>query len=192
MQTSKRFRFVDDYKVITVEGKHGRKRKKTVYIGDWIVIQDDSEAYKKKVMETRFAAAAVLVGLICAVAFNHSASRTMYVMIPMVCALFPALYLMVGLTELRTKPVPLENRQYEQGILRIKRSGMGVAVLSCITIAMFLLHLILLLQDDIKAYAFYLTDIGCVLGMSVAAACGLVAFHRMKSITTAVKKTNEI
>jgi len=188
MQTSKRFRFVDDYEVVTVEGKHGRKRKKTVYIGDWIVIQDDSEAYKKKVMETRFAVAAVLVGLICAVAFNHSASRTMYVMIPMVCALFPALYLMVGLTELRTKPVPLENRQYEQGILRIKRSGMGVAVLCCITLVLFLLHLIFLLQDDIKRYSFCLADTGCLLGLVVAAACGFFVFYRMKSISITVKK----
>ena len=66
--------------------------------------------------------------------FNHSSAWAVYVAVPQAVALFPLLYLLMGLMSLPYDLKPMERPGYMHGIIRVCRSLVAVMVLCGISL----------------------------------------------------------
>ena len=192
MQTSKRFRFVEDYEVRHVPDKNGKLKKKVIYIGQWVQVLEDAEIYRKLVWRIRLFSLIAVVGLLPAIGLDHAASRCVYVILPLVAGLFPLVYLLMGLFEIKATALRLEKRRYEEGIVRVKRSGMAVALFSGIGFGAYLLYWLLTFFGVADASGFGFADILLIVGAPVAALASLLVHKMAGSVRTELQDNTEM
>ena len=132
-------KYVDDYKTELVKGERGRTRKKTTYIGTWFCIREGERDARAKMIASALlgaAAAACLVGLLLT---DHAGSGWLPVSIPKALALFPMLYLMMGVLSLPFSQKPMHRDRYMHSFIRASRSAAAVLVLEGVSLLMSVL-----------------------------------------------------
>ena len=166
-----RRKYLDDFEIVEVPGKSGRVRKQALYRGVWTVLNETFSPQRWKLwvsLAMSLAAAAALAWLIM---LNHAFNRTWQVMVPLFAALFPALHLLLGAGVLPYAGKPMRRDQYDHGIIRCCRSGLGVAVLAGISLLASLITRIVT-----GAWTFPTRDI---LYLVLCAALGLLSLGAM-------------
>lgn len=129
---SDRARYVDDYEIKLVEGKNGKQRRVAVYKGVWYCMQGE-----KKTLRTKLVIAAVLAILACACLITmllqeHVAHIWYTVIVPIGLAMFPAFYLLMGISELPYTLKPMDRARYYHSFIRSSRSAVAIIALAAV------------------------------------------------------------
>lgn len=126
-------KYTKDYRVDYEQGKHGRIKTNTYYVGD----------YYSFVSEPHQVARAKRIYLICTVlcvasfasfAVKSTAAYTMYVSIPQALAVFPLMYLVMGVYGLLVRKAPFTREQSDKTSNRIISSSFGVLLFSTVAL----------------------------------------------------------
>ena len=158
-------KYVEDYKTELVTDEKGKTRKKTRYIGQWMVIGGDKSKNRAKLIITFALSALTCAGLVLLQFRNHGGSGWLPVSIPKAFALFPMLYLMMGAFSLPFKLDPMHRDRYYHSFIRISRSAVAVmALLGVSFLAWFVYRIIyadwLFLRDDWIVIALMVPELG--------------------------------
>ena len=127
-------KYVDDYKVELVRNERGRLRKKTTYIGLWFCMREDGRGTRARLIASTalgVCAAADLVGLLM---LDHAGSGWLPVSLPKVAALFPMLYLLMGLLSLPFGGKPMPRDRYMHSFIRSLRSSVALLALEGVSL----------------------------------------------------------
>ena len=119
-------KYVDDFKTELVRDEKGKLRKKTTYIGVWTVLR---ESGKKTLLQ--LITAAILSGLcgiflVWILLLTHASSGSLFVILPLAAALFPALYAIMGAFSLPYRQKPMRRDQYMHSFVRMQRSAVAI------------------------------------------------------------------
>ncbi len=128
-------KYTADYELITVKDKKGRDVKEARYIGSYFHVKGSPGAIRTKLFLT-LACGIILTALLVFIQLDtHVTAWTAYVAVPQTVALFPLLYLLMGLTSLPYKLKPMERPFYMHGIIRICRCAVAILVLCGVSFA---------------------------------------------------------
>ncbi|MBQ1820671.1 MAG: hypothetical protein II117_03605 [Clostridia bacterium] len=122
-------RFVEDYKTIEYTNEKGRRKYKTEYIGQWYVPEISEERQRRLHVFLWIASLIAVVSLAGGLLMPYAADSELYVVLPCAVALFPGLYMAMGLLTLPKIGKKMERMVYEHGYLRIGRSALAMLVL---------------------------------------------------------------
>ncbi|MBE5784791.1 MAG: hypothetical protein E7330_03240 [Clostridiales bacterium] len=187
MQVSRRYRYVDDYRAVSVMDARGKVRQKAIYIGEWVCPLVGEAEYTAFLQRARLLTAAAVAGLIAALAVNHAAYETMYVAVPLVMALFPAAYLIMGACSLQKKAAPMEKLHFIKGLQRVRHSAMGVFVMSCIVLLGKLVFRLLTLFGVLTRCGFRWQDGVFLFAMLASAAASFVLYKTCREVKTELR-----
>ncbi len=127
-------RYYKDYEVQESEGLLGTRKKKTiVYKGTYYSFDASrNQVTKLKIIYLVYAVLMAIVFFLIGM-LNHEASRKFYVLMPYVFMFLPIYYTMLGAIKFVRSKELMTRIEYEQSILRLKRSGLGLVILSITT-----------------------------------------------------------
>ncbi|MBR6109498.1 MAG: hypothetical protein IKQ36_07145 [Clostridia bacterium] len=132
-------KYVSDYKTETVTDDKGRERKRARYIGPWYVITTEPGPSRARMI------AALALGVIAAALHVFMLLHTHYgmgeypVLIPTLFALFPLMYMLMGLVSLPFGLKPMHRDRHQHSFMRASKSGVAVALMQGVSfIAVFI------------------------------------------------------
>lgn len=187
MQVSRRYRYVEDYRTVPVMDEKGKVQQKALYTGEWVCLLADDAAYASFLRQVRLLTAAAAAGIVAALAVNHSAYEVMYVSVPLVMALFPLAYLIMGACSLQKKAVPMEKLQYIKGLQRVSHSAMGVLVMSIIVLLGKAVFRVLCMFGVLKGFGFVIADAVFLAGIAAAVLSAAVIKKRCTAMKTELR-----
>lgn len=120
-------RYVKDYER-TADGSF-------CYRGTFYKLQLDSQGKRKASLDCFVCAAAMMALFLGSLCINNDGSRVFYILMPYIFCGLPLFYCLRGCDAFRRAGTVMERREYERGILRIKRSAIAAAVLTGYTAA---------------------------------------------------------
>lgn len=131
LKTAKRYRYTEIYKMTVRTGPDGSVTEVAEYIGAYLCATHSEEQYRKYRL---FAAADAGISLCAVLALllvrGYSVYQGgMYVFIPITASLIPMLYLILGMLKLPKEDRKLQEDVYRFAHVRIRRSGVGIAML---------------------------------------------------------------
>ena len=127
-------KYVNDYKTETYTDKKGRLRKKAVYVGTWFVIGDEPEKARAKVFSAALLGVLAVALLVAIQLLYYSGHAELYVSVPRLLALFPALYLMMGVSYFPFRLKPMHRDRYMHSFIRASRSGVAVLAMTVVSL----------------------------------------------------------
>ncbi len=177
-----RMKYVEDFRTELIEKENGKIVKKVTYLGEWTVLNDTGARTLWKLISA--AVSAVLTGgfLAWGLLTTHASSGSFLVVIPLVMALFPALYLLFGAASLPYRRNPMRRDQVMHGITRMQRSSVAVIVFAGAAILMSILYRIIN-----KDWAFFKEDWLFLVRIAAAIICCIGILVLLGSIETRQK-----
>ena len=124
-------KYAKQYRVEEIRDEKGRTRTKLVYLGEWA--QPEGKILPRLVASGGLAVVSC-AALLLLQGLSHGSYHCWYVRVPQLLALFPGLYLLLGLMDLPWKGKPQPWDRYQRGILRCCRSGTAVGVLALLSL----------------------------------------------------------
>lgn len=131
-------KYVSDYKTETVTDDKGRERKRARYIGPWYVITTEPKSSRIRMIVS------LVLGVLAAVCHVMLPLQTHYgmnkypVLVPIVLALFPLMYMLMGLFSLPFSMKPMHRDRNAHSFMRASKSGVAVAAMILVAfIALF-------------------------------------------------------
>jgi len=173
MAFSDSLKYVDDYKAETVIDEKGREKKRARYVGPWYFITSDERSSRTRMIVSAvlgFVAAACHVYLVLT---NHYGVNKYPVILPKLLALFPLLYLGMGLASLPFGLKPMHRDKHVHSFMRASKSAIAVALMVGVSLAAILIYRI------VEGDFLFLTDDWLLLGISVAEIAALIAVIRL-------------
>ncbi len=136
-------KYVDDYKTELVTDEKGRKKRRTRYVGPWyFVTSEPGSARTKMIAALVLGVGAAFCHVMMPLQVHYGASKYP-VLVPILLALFPALYLMMGLASLPFKLKPMHRDRHAHSFMRASRSGVAVAAMLAVGfIALFVYRIV--------------------------------------------------
>ncbi len=131
---SDRMRYVEDFRIEESLDERGKMHRKAVYIGNWTVLRKTGSGALAKLIASAALAAAAAVLLVRTMLLTHASSGSLFVMIPLAAALFPALYLVMGAFSLPYRQKPMRRDRFMHGITRMQRSSVAVIALAAVSL----------------------------------------------------------
>lgn len=148
------------------------------YVGKFYTLPMDEKKKKKSslinwIFVLLIGAAEVTAGLL-----NADSSRILWLMIPYIILFLPTAYMAIGAGTYLSVPVRMEHSAYENSLLRMKRSCIGIMILAGVNIALDGLYIMLNLKSmvHIRAEMCY---IGCMVWIIVAGVLFGIAYDRL-------------
>lgn len=129
---SDRAKYVEDYDIKTVEGKNGRQRRVAVYKGIWYCVQGEKKAIGTRLILAAVCAVLACVCLVLMLLQNHVAHIWVTVVLPTGLAMFPALYLLMGVSELPFRLKPMDRAKYYHSFIRVSRSAVAMMAFTAV------------------------------------------------------------
>ncbi len=166
-------RYVKDYEAAADGSFH--------YRGAYYKLKLDSQGKRKASLDCFVCAAVMMTLFFVSLCINNDGSRVFYILMPYIFCGLPLFYCLRGCDVFRKAGPAMERREYERGILRIKRSAAAAAVLTGYTAAADLLFLLVhrkeigILQETV----FWMVCMGIFLTALKAAFTG----NKLKSET---------
>lgn len=134
-------RYEQEYETVFYHSPDGKRRKMTVYRGDYYALPFD-QAKKRTCAACNFAAALFALGsLIGAGLANQDSSHTIWIVIPYLCLFLPVGYWFIGALFFCMAPLRMERPVYEGSLLRILHSCRGILVLAAGNLVLELVYL---------------------------------------------------
>lgn len=138
-----RNRYKDDYRETYRLNGRGQRVREYEYVGRFYVLPFDGEQ-KRKTARVNFLYAAGLTAVqVAAGMLNPDSSRTFWIVYPYLFLYLPLFYAFFGVYAYAQAPVRMQSAQYHNGLMRIRRSFMGVLVLSAANIAADIVYMVL-------------------------------------------------
>ena len=131
---SDRMRYVEDFRIEESLDERGKMHRKAVYIGNWTVLRKTGSGALAKLIASAALAAAAAVLLVRTMLLTHASSGSLFVMIPLAAALFPALYLVMGAFSLPYRQKPMRRDRFMHGITRMQRSSVAVIAFAAVSL----------------------------------------------------------
>mgnify|MGYP007056195649 FL=1 len=128
---ARRFRYTDQYKVVTRTAPDGSSLEEVEYIGAWVAAQHPEKTYRKaksiSVVTVIFTLFAIL--LLLSIQSFSVYPNGLYTLVPVTMAAFPEFYAILGILRL-----PRDDRRMQQDGMhlaqkRIKKSSVGILIL---------------------------------------------------------------
>ncbi len=173
-------KYAADFEVTEEKDANGRIRKTVRYTGVWTVIREDSPAVRVRLGMAAGLGALLIAALFRMLLMNHLAGSWLQVMLPLLAALFPGMYLAMGLTALPWRGKPMRRDQYMHGFIRVFRSAAAVGV--CVLIG----QAAALITRAVLGDWLYLTEDWRFTGYGgfiLMAAIGIIAMLRSIDVT---------
>lgn len=133
MQQSKRYRYIDDYKVVPYVGAGGKSKQRLEYIGKYVNITDDAAETMRLLRRVQVGVVLILLLLGTCLVLEHSASRTMYVAVPSILNVFPLAYMCIGAFMLPKRIEPMRRDAFAHSISRVQHSAIGIVAFCALT-----------------------------------------------------------
>ena len=131
----------EDYGLQTQIDEKGREKQVPVYRGEWFILKEKSS--KSALYSLVPGCLLFLIPLIIYLFGASPSTYCLYVLIPAIAALLPAVYLAGGLFRMYGAPSPMTKLRKETGIGRVLRSSFGCMLLTGAALAGDLIFLLL-------------------------------------------------
>ena len=132
-----------DYQMNSRLNARGRVVDDICYTGDYYILKI-SESEKKKTKLWNFAfSIGIFSFLIIAGLLNQDSSRTAWIVFPYLMIYIPSAYLMRGSIAYVTMPKRMQKIQFDNSIARMKHSGIGILILTLISMCLDILYMFL-------------------------------------------------
>ncbi len=180
----RRYRYTDDYKVVSALGGPGSRGKRVIYTAPWTVLELDEDRWQKVVraLWTLTALAVVCyVGAFCSV--PPPTENRWYAAVLAVGA-FPLAYQVMGACTLPRTKKPLERQQYDKSFVRLWHSAVFAFVILCISAVGFAAYWILGAAGVLKAAPFAGGDAAFAALLVIMAAAELLIRRICRGIKT--------
>lgn len=122
-------KYIDDYSLEEYTDGKGRVKKRTHYNGSWFCVKGDEARARRRLFLSLTLALILGAALIAVQVQTHTSAWAFYVILPQAVALFPLLYLALGLFKLPYRLRPMERGSYFMGIIRVCRSSVAILIL---------------------------------------------------------------
>ena len=177
-------KYAGDFQNVEETDAKGRVRKKALYTGIWFVCRDPREAGRKLFVALGASVALVLVYLRLLTA-PHQAAGQLWVMLPLLAGLYPAGYLIMGLTALPYRGKPQRRDQYMHSFIRASRSAAAVTVF--VTAGAVISLILRTIEGD---WFFLKQDWLFLAGCLVSAGLGTAVILLLRSVDIAEKENS--
>ena len=172
-----RRRYMKDYELRVELDKKGREVKVPYYTGLYYsTVWEESvlRSFRKLCIVLSIATLVALLGSLWLV---HNAMKVIFVIMPAVLALFPATYLIMGAFRLPVDLTPMKSDDLEYGFERVKRSSIGVLVLSGVSLLCEIGYLLFFFKDGSLRWEDFV-HMGLLL---IAAASSALLFKQVRT-----------
>ena len=162
MPFSDSLKYLSDYKTELVTDEKGREKKRARYIGPWYFITSEPEPSRVKMIVS------LVLGILAAVCHvfillnNSFTVCELPIMVPILLALFPLLYLIMGVSSLPFSLKPMHRDRHAHSFMRASKSSVAVAAMLFIGLAAFVIYR--LVQKD---FAIFPGNIWLFMGLIV-------------------------
>lgn len=168
---SKRKAYVNDYDISTElvkEGKKVKEKKNITYHGKYYRFQMDDQSLKKMKYTYLFFGLVLFFLFVGLGLLNNEASRIIYVVMPYVFLFLPIFYTNMGTIKLLKRNVDMTAKEYDDTIIRLKKTTLSLLVLSIACALGDILYLVTHKVTDFmsKEYVF-LSGILLIIGLSI-------------------------
>ncbi len=152
--------YVDDYTIETYVDEKGREKDKIVYIGPEVPFSAPASVVRPRLIICAVLAVLTVLAVVSTQLIIHGSQNSAFVMFPLAVALFPSMYLLMGVMNFKFNAKPMTRDQYKRGILRVFHSCGGIIVLTLVAFVGDFVYRIpsgdwLFLRGDI---IFYIVD----------------------------------
>lgn len=137
-------KYLKDYKTETVTDEKGRQKKRARYIGPWYFVTTDPKISKIKMTASLVLGVMACVCHIMLPLQKHFGMDKYPVLVPILFALFPLMYLMMGLCSLPFSMKPMHRDRHAHSFMRASKSCVAVALMLAVAlIALFIYRIAL-------------------------------------------------
>ncbi len=126
-------KYTKDYRVDYEQGKRGRIKTKTYYVGDYYTFVSTRDQVKRTKRIYLICVIACIVSF-ASFAIQSTASHTMYVAIPQALAVFPLFYLVMGVYNLFVLEPPFTREQSDKISNRIISSSFATLLFATVAL----------------------------------------------------------
>lgn len=121
-------KFIDNYEVDLVEDKKGKFHKQVKYIGPYIPVLTELKSLRPRLIAVVLMAFCVVALLVRTTFMKHASVSFVLSEVFLAIALFPGLYLIMGLLHLPYSGKPMQRDGYMHGMIRVLNSSGAIAV----------------------------------------------------------------
>ena len=180
----RRYRYTEDYKVLSALSGPGGRGKQVIYTAPWIVPDLDPETWQKLVRALRvLTALAVLSWVGAFLAVPPPTENKWYVPVLAVGA-FPLAYQVMGAVSLVREKKPLERQQYDKSFVRVHHCAVFTFVILCLSALCFAVCQILTAAGVLQAAPFAAGDAAFAALLVLTAAAELLIRRLCRGIKT--------
>lgn len=186
---TKKFKLLENYRTETYTDENGKQKKRAVYAGKYIRFWGEQSELKTKFILFWVLGAAIVASCIAQLFLRHSMVGTYLenvVSVPQIIALFPSLYMIMGLYYVPREPKTMQYDTFAKGIGRIKNSSIAIAILSALTLIGYIVLCFIL------GSAFATADIVLLALLALSLACCAVVIKGISSLQTEETDSNII
>jgi len=177
----------EGYQGVAVDRKHGgRQRRELVYVGDYYRFELSSRQRKRLLWCCALSCAVAAAAYLALNFFPFTATALAYVGVPLLLALLPLIYLLIGVVCLCTTPEKMTVRNLYSSVRRMKRSVSVMLAFVSLTLMGDIVFLIVF-----QGYYFpseFLFPLFCVISLS---ALSVIWYQLYRHPVAAVKEKAE-
>ncbi len=184
----RRYRFVDDYKKTVYVGANGKPKDRVTYIGQWVWLLNEDEAYSRIVLFSRIATGVAVAAVIGALVLLGNTTAGKWYMPVAALSAFPLAYAIMGAVAMPNRKTPMERMKFHNSFERSK----GAALLTLIFLGLSALTWLvcwILTWSGVRVVqsGFAFGDAGFLVCLALAAAACLVIIRKTKEIKTELR-----
>lgn len=184
----RKYRFVDDYKKTVYVGANGKSKDRVTYIGKWVWLQNDDEAYSRIVLFCRIAIGVAVAALIGSVFILGNTTGGKWYMPVAVLTVFPLAYAIMGAVAMPGRKKPMERKKFNDSFERTKIAAyltlifLGLSALTWLICWILTWNGVKVVQSE-----FSWQDAGFLVCLVLSAAASLVIIRKIKEIKTELR-----
>ena len=184
----RRYRFVDDYKKTVYVGANGKPKDRITYIGQWVWLLNEDEAYSRIVLLSRIATGVAVAALIGALFILGNTTAGKWYMPVAALAAFPLAYAIMGAVAMPNRKTPMERMKFHNSFERSKGAAyltlifLGLSALTWLVCWILTWSGVKVVQSD-----FSWQDAGLLVCLLFSAAASFVIIRKTKEIKTELR-----
>ena len=143
----KRYKPMNDYTVQTRLDTRGREKQVPVYIGPYLRALHSESFFRRFRILVIAAMVVILASALVLLSFDRYAvypNEGLYTLIPLIIALFPFVYLLMGFFRLPKTDGRIQRDTYVRSVLRILRSSAAIAIAAALSVVLWIVFLFLI------------------------------------------------
>ena len=143
----KRYKPMNDYTVQTQLDTRGREKQVPVYIGPYLRAFHSDAFYRRFRILVLVSMVLILASALVLLSFDSYAvypNDGLYTLIPLIIALFPFVYLLLGFIRLPRENGRVQRDTYVRSVLRIRHSCAAIAIAAALSVVLWIVFLFII------------------------------------------------